>query len=168
MNKPSSSTCPTFSSSSETASCFFFFGFNFQYMTKAAFRTALSRSVSDVNFFTSSSFSEVMPQEKKKYITTLIPNPCRNGRFAHNFFSQFSLKLFKFQSHSDHLSKLLKCPSVSIAYQSLSTLLRFKLYFKDVQDMHYTMSCFNFWSTADQAKCSADMHGWHAKAPRTE
>lgn len=128
INKPSLSTCPTFSSSSETANCFFFFGFNFQYMTKAAFLTALSKSVSDDNFFTSCSFSEVMPQEKRDTLDTIIPHPCRNDRFAHNFFSLFSLKLLKFHSCLDHLSKLLKCPSV---YQNLITLLKFKLYFKD-------------------------------------
>lgn len=168
MNKPSLSTCPTFSSSSETANCFFFFGFNFQYMTMAAFRTALSKSVSDDNFFTSSSFSEVMPQENKKYITHLSHTHAEMTDLLTIYFSQFSLKLLKFQSHSDHLSKLLKCPSMSIAYQNVNTLLSFKLYFKDVQDMHYAMSHFNFWSTADQAKGSADMHEWRAKASRTE
>lgn len=58
---PCSLTCPTFSSSSDTATCFFFLGLSFQYMTRAALRTARSRSVSEDSCFTSCSFSEVMP-----------------------------------------------------------------------------------------------------------
>ena len=62
---PCSLTCPTFSSSSDTATCFFFLGLSFQYMTRAALRTALSRSVSEDSCFTSASFSEVMPERQR-------------------------------------------------------------------------------------------------------
>lgn len=61
---PCSLTWPTFSSSSCTATCFFFLGLSFQYMTRAALRTARSSSVSEQSCLTSCSFSEVMPEEQ--------------------------------------------------------------------------------------------------------
>lgn len=57
-------TCSTFSSISETATAFFLSGFNFQYISRAAFLTPLSKRVSVHNFFTSSKFSRVMPEKQ--------------------------------------------------------------------------------------------------------
>lgn len=56
-------TCSTFSSISEMATDFFLSGFNFQYISRAAFLTPLSKRVSVHNFFTSSKFSKVMPED---------------------------------------------------------------------------------------------------------
>ena len=57
-------TCSTFSNISETATVFFLSGFNFQYISRAAFLTPLSKRVSVHSFFTSSKFSRVMPENK--------------------------------------------------------------------------------------------------------
>lgn len=65
-------TCSTFSSISETATDFFLSGFNFQYMSRAAFLTPLSKRVSEHSFFTSSMFSRVMPEEHKGGWTTVL------------------------------------------------------------------------------------------------
>lgn len=72
---PCSLTWPTFSSSSDTATCFFRWGLSFQYMTSAALRTARSRSVSEDSCFTSCSFSEVMPEGRAHQGPPRPPEP---------------------------------------------------------------------------------------------